>query len=66
MGEHGYRRLLAELDQRRTTQPSATGVQPLSEVAEERHHYDNWLDRPEENGSKLGKPAATDQTDLFD
>ena len=66
LGEHAYRRLLAELDQRRTKQPSATGVEPLSEVAEERHHYDNWLDRPEANGSKLGKPAATDQTDLFD
>ena len=66
LGEHGYRRLLAELEQHQPKQPSATGAQPLSEVAEERHRYDNWLDRPGENGPKLGKPAPTDKTDLFD
>ncbi len=66
LGEHGYRCLLAELAQHETKQPSAAGAQPLSEVAEERHGYDEWLDPLRESGPKPRKPAPTDQTDLFD
>ena len=65
LGERAYSSLLAQLEQDQPKQPSAIGAQPLSEVAEERHRHDNWLDRPE-NVPKPGKHAATDQTDLFD
>ena len=65
LGEHGYCRLLAQLERDQPKQPSATGAQPVSEVAEERHRHDDWLDRPE-SVPKPGEHAATDQTDLFD
>ncbi len=43
VGEHGYRRLLAELKKGSAEQPPSTTAQPLSEVAEEGHRWDDWL-----------------------
>ncbi len=66
LGEHGYRRLLADLEQRRQDRPTETAAQPFSDVAEDRHRHENWLDRTGENDPKPGTSAPTDQTDLFD
>ena len=66
LGEHSFRRLLSEIEQQQPRQPATTSARRISEVAEERHRYDNWLDRLGGNGPKPEKPPATDQTDLFD
>ena len=65
LGEHAYRRLLAELEEHQPKQPSVSGAQPLSEVAEERHRYQDWLDRGTEETAPRSLPNA-DRTDLFD
>ena len=64
LGEHGYRRLLAELEQDPAEHPPSTTGQPLSEVAEERHRWDQWLDGATEDPNPRERPD-TDQTDLF-
>ncbi len=65
LGEHGYRRLLADLKPRRPTQPAVTAYNPGSEVAEERRRFDDWLaDSAEEPDPR--SPAGTTQSDLFD
>ena len=46
LGEHGYSRLLAELKKGSAEQPPSTTAQPLSEVAEEGHRWDDWLSAP--------------------
>ena len=65
LGEHGYRRLLAELEQPRHKQPVDTAGQPHSEVAEKRHRWDDWLNRTEED-PKPPTEAGSDQHDLFE
>ena len=45
LGEHAYRRLLADLEQTRQDQPAETAYNLRSEVAEERHRWDSWLER---------------------
>ncbi len=47
LGEHGYCRLLAELKKGSAEQPPSTTAQPLSEVAEEGHRWDDWLSAPD-------------------
>ena len=65
LSEHGYRRLLADLERPRQEQPAGTTDHLQSEVAEERHRYDDWLDRTADE-PKPRKPPDTDQPDLFD
>ena len=65
LGEHAYRRLLADLEQTREDQPAETAYNLRSEVAEEHHRWDNWLDRTAAD-PKPRKPPETDQPDLFD
>ncbi len=67
LGEHGYRRLLADVEQRRRQRSPDTAHQPLSEVAEKHGRLDAWLE-PEDRTDEITKsqsPANTDQPDLF-
>ncbi len=66
LGEHAYRRLLADLEQSPAEEPSPTADQPLSEVAEDRHRWDQWLTTSDEDDPKTPNPDDADQTDLFD
>ena len=45
LGEHGYRRLNANLEEPGPDQPPGALVAPASQVAEERHRRDDWLSR---------------------
>ena len=65
LGEHAYRRLLADLDQRHQAQPADHVQIPTSEVAEHRHHFDEWL-APTGGANKARRAKDTNQSDLFD
>ncbi len=65
LGEHAYRRLLADLEQTRQDVPAKTAYNPRSEVADERHRWDNWLKRTPDD-PKPRKAPDIDQPDLFD
>jgi len=65
LGEHAYRRLLADLQQRRHARQAETSSQPLSEVAEDRHRFNDWLGEPSEQPDR-GAPSDSTQSDLFD
>ena len=64
LGEHGYRRLLANLEPRPPDRPE-TAPLPASQVAESRHRWDHWLNRTDEKLTTR-KAKDTDQTGLFD
>ncbi len=64
LGEHGYRRLLANLEHRQPDRPE-TAPLPGSQVAESRHRWDDWLNRTDEKPNAR-KAKDTDQTGLFD
>ncbi len=66
LGEHAYRRLRAEIEQRPPEHTPATTAPTFSEIAEERHRWDYWVNRTAEPTSKPSKSVNTDQTDLFD
>ena len=63
LGEHGYHRLVTELEQRQTKQPP-TLLQPISEVAEKHHRWDNWLYRTHQE-RKRPRMKGPDQKGLF-
>ena len=63
LGEHAYRRLLADLNLRRTDRPE-TGPLPESKVAEPRHRWDDWLDHTDGDRTPR-EPRDIDQSDLF-
>ncbi len=65
LGEHAYHRLLAGLDQTGQDQPAETAYNLRSQVAEQRHRWDNWLEHTADD-PKPRKPSDADQPDLFD
>ena len=65
LGQHAYRRLLADLDQRHQAQPADHVQIPTSEVAEHRHDFDEWL-APTDGANKARRAKDTNQSDLFD
>ena len=65
LGHHGYRELLADLEQTRQDGPAETAYNPRSEVAEEGHRWDNWLKHTADDPKPRKQPEA-DQSDLFD
>lgn len=60
-----YRRLLKTTEPTTAKRHAADNASSLSEVAEERHSLDGWLDRGAEESAPRNPPSA-DQTDLFD
>ncbi len=65
LGEHGYRRLRADLDQRHQDRPPDRPQIPTSQVAEDLHRFDDWL-APTDEASKTRNAKDTGQSDLFD
>ena len=65
LGDHAYRRLLADLDCSRAEDRPDTIALPDSQVAEPRHGWDKWLAGPDDK-AESHRPRDTDQTDLFE
>ncbi len=68
LGEHGYRRLCADLERRNEDQQAGPSSTFRSEVAEDRRNRGNWLSRskPETGTDDPGRPPNPNQADLFD
>lgn len=66
LGDHAYRRLLKDLEQAPDKGHLSDSATPLSEVAEERHSWDNWLTRTDEDSAQPTAESNPDQPDLFD
>ncbi len=65
LGEHAYRRRLKDLEED-PDKGHPSDNPPLSEVAEERHSWDNWLARTDEGSPQPTTKSKLDQPDLFD
>ena len=66
LGEHGYRRLLKDLEENPDKRHPNEHAPPLSEVAEERHSWNGWLTRTDEDSPQEKTKSEPDQPDLFD
>ena len=66
LGEHAYHRLLKDLEPTAAKRHPGDSATALSEVAEERRTWDNWLARTDEDSAQPTADSKPDQPDLFD
>ena len=66
LGHPAYRRLLKSLEPATAKHHPDDNALSVSEVAEERHRWDNWLARTDEDSPQPTTETKPDQPDLFD
>ena len=66
LGKHGYRRLVADIEQNAAKKRRSTIARSPSQVAEERHRWDDWLSRSGGEAGPGPSGNAGKQPDLFE
>ncbi|MXZ39065.1 MAG: hypothetical protein F4Z19_12620 [Holophagales bacterium] len=65
LGEHGYRRLVADIEQDPAKKRRCSGARSPSQVAEEHHRWDSWLSPSGVDTESEPSGNAGEQPDLF-